>query len=243
MRRSLPLHATPSRSRLAVTLVAALALATPCIAEEAPAAPAPATAPGAPARPMLRLRPPSTLRLELRNREDLLPGAGLAGATLPATRTVRMKQAFAAELRKEAIESRRASLYATIPTELPELLEDDWIRKQQERVAESVIGDAVEAALSEGFFGGRHHQSTLSIRPVVAAAEHGLKVDGTPSWSYRIRAPRGGFSVDVPLTPSSVRLHAYRDLRGSNRREMRLGGGLLIDPFDEEIRAGVSLQF
>jgi hypothetical protein len=252
MARSLNL-AWSASPRLGLLALGLLAHGAPCRSQEPAPAPVPASAPVAAAtpaprpvgsvRPALRLRPSHSLGLQLRNTEGSGSERGVEGATLPATRGDRMKSAFAAELRREAIESRRAALYATIPTELPELLEDDWIRRQQQRVAESVIGDAVEAAVSEGFFGGRHHQSKVSIRPMVAAAQHGLKVDASPSWSYRIRAPRGGFSVDVPLTPSSIRLHAYKDLHGTDRREMRLGAGLLLDPFDEEIRAGISLQF
>ena len=226
-----------------------VALALPCCADSPvlPGGPAvPAVSPGvptAPGRPVFRLRPTTPqVDLVLRRRHDDAPPSA-DGMTLPASRSDRMKRAFAAELREEAIRSRRASLYATIPSELPELLEDDFIREQQSRVAESVLCDAVEAAVSEGFFQGRFHTSTLSVRPLVAVADHGVRVDASPSWSYRVRAPRGGFSVDVPLTPSSIRLHAYRDLKGTDRSAMRLGGGLLIDPFDQEIRAGISLQF
>lgn len=219
----------------------------PCAADEPRAfLNAPDPPPATPAhRPVLRLKPagPPSLALELHLPPKASADAAEAGPVLPATRSDRMKRAFEAELREEAIRSRRAALYATIPSELPELLEDDYIRKQQSRVAESVIGDAFEAAVSEGFFKDRFHESKFSVRPLVAARDHGLRIDASPSWTYRVSAPRGGFRVDVPLTPSSIRLHAYKDLQGTNRRELRFGAGLLIDPFDEEVRAGFSFQF
>lgn len=210
--------------------------------------PAPPPADSAP-RPKLRLRAASQgMNLELRRSlperdRDRDDGVVDPPSKLPASRGERMKRAFETELREETIRSRRASLYATIPSELPELLEDDYIRKQQERVAESVIGDAFEAALSEGFFRGRSHESKLSIRPLFAEREHGMRIDASPSWTYRVRSERTGFRVDVPMTPTAIRLHGYRELKGTDRTDMRFGAGLLLDPWDEEVRIGFSLQF
>lgn len=242
--RSRPLPLPPAlAARLGVSALL-LSVALPCAADP-PLLRAPEPPPVAlsPAHPMLKLKAAPQIDLVLRHDAGKPAPPSADGMTLPATRQDRMKRAFEAELREEAITSRRAALYATIPAELPELLEDDYIREQQSRVAESVLCDAVEAALSEGFFEGRYKQSKLTVRPLVAVAEHGMRVDASPSWSYRVRAPRSGFSLDVPLTPSSVRLHAYRDLKGTDKTPMRLGGGVLVDPFDQEIRAGISLQF
>lgn len=249
-----PSCSLPIRSAV-LALSALLVTAVACCAQsdEAPAAGTPAATPALPHAPSvrpspLRLRPTTpvasmTARWSV-NRTEGAPAD--AGATTPLetrSRTQRMELAFAAEMREEALTSRRAALYASIPQDLPQLLEDDYIRDQRSRVAQSVIGDAVEAAVSEGFFGGKHTQQAVTFRPVFATAEHGFKIDASPSWSYRVRSERSGLKVDVPLIPGSLRVNAYRDLSISDRAPMRLGGGILIDPFDSEVRAGISLQF
>lgn len=162
--------------------------------------------------------------------------------TMP-TRAQVMGRAFTRELRDETIRSRRAALYATIPEELPQLLEDDYIREQRADVAESAILGATEAALGVAIFGERAADSRVTFRPTFAVADHGMALDATPAWAYRIRGPHGGFRFEAPMTASSFRIHAYRDLRGTNRTPLRLGSSLVMDPWDDSVRAAISFSF
>ena len=233
-------------------LAVAFAAAAPdgCLADEgdgatspAPSAPVGPTAPAP--RPML-LGTPAVPILSLNGQATTL-GMSVSTPSLRdsvgRSRTERMSRAFATELQDEGLRNRRFGLYANIPEQFPQLLEDSYIERRQAELAESVIGRAVEAALSEGFFGNRKTESRMSVRPMFAVAEHGIKVDASPAWSYRVTGPHGGVRVDIPLTPSSIRLHAFRDLKGTDRTPLRMGAGLVIDPFDEEIRMGISFQF
>ncbi len=229
----------------ALLAVAFCAAASGCLAQAA------APAPGSVSPPMagrVGLRAPSS-PTPLTVSPDTAGGLDLTVSTPPArqpvslTRGERMKRAFATELRDVSIRDRRAGLYGNIPDAFPQLLEDSLIERRQAELAESVLGRAVEAALTEGFFAGRRHESRMGIRPAFAVVDHGLRVDASPSWSYRVTGPHGGFRVEVPLTPSGIRMHAFRDLKGTDRTPLRMGAGLVIDPFDEEVRAGISFQF
>ena len=165
-----------------------------------------------------------------------------ASPALP-TRAQVMGRAFTRELRDETVRSRRAALYATIPEELPQLLDDDFIRQQRSEVAESAILSASEAALGVAIFGERAADSRVTFRPTFAIADHGMDIDATPAWAYRIRGPHGGFRFEAPVTASSFRIHAYRDLRGTDRTPLRLGSSLIVDPWDDSVRAAISFSF
>jgi hypothetical protein len=153
------------------------------------------------------------------------------------------EEAFRLELREETLESRRAQVYGNLP-DLPELLEDDYILKERSRAAESIMGSAVEKAFVVAFQGGRRHETSVSVRPqFTTMVDHGFRVDATPSWSYKVTGVRSGLRFDVPLTPRAVRLHAWRELNGTNRSPQRLGGGISLDPFDQSLRCGLSFEF
>ena len=160
---------------------------------------------------------------------------------LPAD--LRPSDALRQELSKRALDSRRAQLYGNFTDDMPELLEDDFIRREQARAAESVIGSAVEKALMVAFQGGVRHESSVTFRPEFTTVEHGFKVDASPTWSYKVRALRSGIRFDLPLTPRPLRVQAWRDLRGTDRTPLRLGGGITLDPFDHSVRCSVTLEF
>ena len=152
-------------------------------------------------------------------------------------------RAFADEMRDEALSSRRAGLYANIPDDFPQLLDDDHIRRMRAGVAESVIGGAFETAVGVAFFGKVQHQHSVTLRPTVTTVAQGIQIDASPSWTWRRIAPRSGVRIDVPMTPNAIRFNAWKELKGTDHSARRLGGGISIDPFDDSIRAGMTLEF
>ena len=152
-------------------------------------------------------------------------------------------RAFADEMRDEALSSRRAGLYANIPEDFPQLLDDDHIRRMRAGVAENVIGGAFETAVGVAFFGKVQHQHSVTLRPTVATVAHGIEIAASPSWTWRRIAPRSGLRVDVPMTPNAIRLNAWKELKGTDRSACRLGAGVSVDPFDDSVRAGMTLEF
>lgn len=157
-------------------------------------------------------------------------------------RELRPSEAMAADLRKKVLESQRVQLYGNL-SDMREFLDDDFMSRERSRAAESVMGSVVEKALAVAFTGGVRHESSLSVQPEFTTVHRGFKVDASPSWSYKVKAHRSSLRLDLPLTPRPIRLQAWRDLRGTDRTAFRLGGGVSLDPFDQSVRCGLSLEF
>ena len=155
---------------------------------------------------------------------------------------LRPTDAMRDELRKDALDSRRAQVFGNLP-DMPELLNDDFVLRERSRAAESIMGSAVEKAFAVAFQGRLRHEAVVSVRPEFSTVDHGFKVDASPSWSYKVVGPRTGMRLDIPLTPRSFRLHAWRELRGTDRNPQRLGAGISVDPFDQSVRCGMTLEF
>jgi hypothetical protein len=155
---------------------------------------------------------------------------------------LRPTEAMNAQLRKDALESRRAQVFGNLP-DMPELLNDDFVLRERSRAAESIMGSAVEKAFAVAFQGGVRHEASVSVRPAFSTVDHGFKVDASPSWSYKVVGARTGMRLDLPLTPRPFRLHAWRELRGTDRNPQRLGGGVSVDLFDQSVRCGLTLEF
>ena len=157
-------------------------------------------------------------------------------------RELRPSEAMAADLRKKVLESQRVQLYGGL-SDMREFLDDDFMSRERSRAAESVMGSVVEKALAVAFTGGVRHESSVSVQPEFTTVDRGFKVDASPSWSYKVKAHRSSLRLDLPLTPRPIRLQAWRDLRGTDRTAFRLGGGVSLDPFDQSVRCGLSLEF
>lgn len=155
---------------------------------------------------------------------------------------LRPTEAMRDQLRKDALESRRAQVFGNLP-DMPELLDDDFVLRERSRAAESIMGSVVEKAFAVAFQGDVRHEASVSVRPAFSTVDHGFKVDASPSWSYKVVGSRTGMRLDIPLTPRSFRLHAWRELRGTDRNPQRLGAGVSVDPFDQSIRCGMTLEF
>jgi len=201
--------------------------------------PAPAATPEAPRKPRL------PLALEARWSNTSMDAERYSPPFRLTSRGERVRVAVETTLHDETLRSRRMNIAGALDANLfPELAEDSWVLDQRSDAAESVISSAIETACDVAFFGGKRSSQGLVLRPTVAVREQGVSVAASPSWSYRVTGPRGGFRVELPFIPtSSLRLHAYHDLRGKDRFAQRIGFGLNVDPFDEEVRAGLSFQF
>jgi hypothetical protein len=108
-----------------------------------------------------------------------------------------------------------------------------------------VHGRAIQAAFSQAFVGDVHTSHGFKVTPTLtrATVKSGMHVDASPSWTWRRTTSHSGLRFDIPLTPDSLRLHAWRDLRGTNRTPVRFGSGVSVDPFDQSIHAGINLEF
>jgi hypothetical protein len=201
--------------------------------------PAPVAAPASPRKPRL------PLAIEARWSEADIDAVRLAPPFQVSSRGERVRIAVETTLHDEAAYSRRMGVVGGIDTNLfPELAEDTWITDQRSDAAESVITSAIETACDVAFFDGKRRSQGIVLRPTVAVRDHGVRIDASPGWSYRVTAARSGFRIELPFIPtSSVRLHAYHDLKGTDRGAQRIGFGLNIDPFDQAVRAGISFQF
>ena len=153
------------------------------------------------------------------------------------TRLHRMAAAFRQELREESLTFRDASPWATVPDEL---LDDVHVREARERAAERILAEAASDAIETLVFGrdpNRKHRVRLA-----SASRTGFDIDGTPSWRIRTGSERTGMRVDVPLTHSALRIRCWRRL-GTERGLDRIAATVALDPWDNEARVAVRLDF
>jgi hypothetical protein len=148
-----------------------------------------------------------------------------------------MATAFRQELREEALTFRDASPWATVPDEL---LDDVYVRAARERAAERILAEAASDALETLVF-GRDPNGKHRLR-LASASRTGFEIDGTPSWRVRLGGERAGMRVDVPLTRSALRFRCWRRL-GTERGLDRIAATVALDPWDNEARFSVRLDF
>lgn len=158
-------------------------------------------------------------------------GAARAGlARLEGPREPARARAFASRLRREA----RGIRLSVEGSAWPLVLRDEAAsRLSRERAAERAVRRAVKAALETALHGD-------AARPVPGAPAPRLRAgwrgDG---WRLVRTGDRTTLRLDLRATGSPVRLGLDRQLSG--RFADRLGAGLSLDPFDQEVRATVTL--